>query len=117
MNVIFGKDKAELLGERYTVLALDTVRYGTDGRELELFCTVDDLSVDEMAALEDNCEKHKNLIQAYRTRDWQTASRLIVELRGLWSGELDSFYSNLATRIENLIETPPDDSWDYVITR
>lgn len=117
MNVIFGRDKAQLLGERYTVLELDTVRYGADGRELELFCSVEDLPLDELATLEEDRAKHAQLIESYRTRDWQTASLLINDLRGRWCGELDSFYSNLAARIENLIETPPDETWSPVITR
>lgn len=117
MNVIFGRDRAELLDSRYTVLELDTVCYGADRSTVELYCAVENLPIDELSSLEDSLERHRSLITAYRGRDWQTASLLINELRGCWSGELDSFYSDLSARIENLIETPPADDWDYRVTR
>jgi hypothetical protein len=34
---------------------------------------------------------------------------------GKWNGEVDSFYSNLLSRVLEYKETPPDDSWDGAI--
>lgn len=103
------------LNSKYTVLELDTIRYDLDKDPLPAYCVLDNVSFMEMTTLESLKNLHANLISNYKKKDWNFCEQAIEQLSGKWNGEMDSFYAELSTRIQNFKQTDPGDDWDGVI--
>lgn len=117
MNIIFGKEQAESLQDKYTVLELDCFQFGQDGPILSAYCTVERIPLEELPALEKTKIQHDHLIINYRGRAWQDCLIAIDQLRGKWSGELDSFYDELKSRLDQYVTNEPDPNWTPVIIK
>jgi hypothetical protein len=115
MHIIFGKNTD--LDEKYTLLELDTIRIGKDGPELTAYCVLENIPLEEMPAVEMFKAFHTKLLQEYKKQNWNTCENLIAQLRGKWGGEADSFYSELAVRINNLKTQTLDDGWTGIIEK
>ena len=115
MNIIFGDNIAELAREKYTVLELDT--FLVDGQTATAYAIVEKIPLLEMTNLPHYQDLHRNLMQEYQKRNWKYCEHAIDHLRGRWSTELDSFYSELQQRIQNLKTQSLDDSWTGAIPR
>lgn len=117
MNLIFGAENAHALKEKYTILELDTIRIGTDGKEVTVFCAVETIPFAEMAKLESMKSLHQNLIVEYRKQNWNYCIQAMEHLRGFWNHEVDTFYDSLASRINEYIANAPDKDWDGIIIK
>ncbi len=117
MNIIFGKEQAEVLQGKYTVLELDTFQFGSTGPKVTAYCTVENIPLDEIADIVENTNLHCALLESYQTRNWQKSLQLIDQLIGLWGKELDSFYLELQDRIKNLLDQDPGTNWNSVIVK
>lgn len=97
MDIIFSREAAENLKERYTVLELET--FQVNEKTLETFCIVPaEKIINEMSQLPDNVNLHEQLIQAIKKQEKQTVIDLAEVLRGKFGGELDSFYDIVRER-------------------
>jgi len=117
MNIIFGDNVAELAREKYTVLELDTFLIEDQDQTATAYAIVEKIPLLEMTNLPHYQDLHENLMQEYRKRNWKYCEDAIGHLRGRWSTELDSFYSELQQRIQNLKTQSLDDSWTGAIPR
>jgi hypothetical protein len=116
MHIIFGKEKAEQLSTRYTVLELDTFKL-TNGTTVTSYCAVETLPIDEIINLNVFATQHEHLLINYRGRAWVDCQTGIAELKGKWRGELDSFYTDLAARVHAHMANPPPADWTAVIEK
>jgi hypothetical protein len=117
MHIIFGKEQADGLSDKYTVLELDTFQFGTDGPVVTAYCTVETIPFEELAMLSATQAQHEHLLINYRGRAWQDCLIGIQELTGKWAGELDTFYLDLKTRVEKLKTQNLGNSWSPVILK
>lgn len=117
MHIIFGKDEAVQLENKYTVLELDLIQFGQDGPVAPAYCVIENISILDLPRVESMKALHENLILNYRSRDWKYCLDAMEHLQGFWGGELDSFYQNLRDRITLLVDTPPSASWEPVIQK
>lgn len=117
MHIIFGKENAELASKKYTVLELDTFRFGTDGPEITAYCTVENIPLDEFSNLVETIAQHQHLLINYRGRAWNDCLIGIDQLMGKWRGELDTFYDDLRTRVQNNMSNSPGANWSPVIQK
>lgn len=117
MNIIFGKEQAELLSNTHTVLELDTFQFGIDGPIIPAYCVIETIHFKDMPTLVETRTKHQELITAYQTRQWQTALELLNTLIGAWNGEIDSFYQEINNRVQNFQSNEPDSSWTHIIIK
>ena len=115
MNIIFGDNVAELAREKYTVLELDT--FLVDDQTATAYAIVEKIPLLEMTTLPHYQDLHENLMQEYQKRNWKYCEDAIGHLQGRWGTELDSFYSELHQRIQNLKTQSLDDSWTGAIPR
>jgi hypothetical protein len=115
MNIIF-KTNAPTIDEKYIVLDLDTFRL-PDGSLHTACCVVENIPVAELSLTQSLKELHTNLIDNYGQRNWNYCEQAIEHLMGKWGGEVDSFYQELNTRIQQLKPQNLDDSWSPVITK
>ena len=117
MNIIFGTQQADRLRERFTVLELDTFSFGINGPEITAYCVIEGIPMDKLPLVESWQRLHKALIKNYQQRNWIYCNTLIEQLIGAWNLEMDSFYNDINTRINRLIEENPGDEWTPVIDR
>ena len=100
MQLIFGRDNAEQLKERYTVLELETVE--KDGTSLEVFCLIpgEKIGIPDLPQLENWKQLHTDFLHGYHTQQYEYCRQCIEHLMGKFGGEVDSFYSIILERIE-----------------
>jgi hypothetical protein len=116
MYIIFGNEEIETIRQKYTVLELDTIQISdTDPRTA--YCVLQSVPFDDLPNLEHLKTLHENLITNYGQREWELCRSAIEELKGCWGEELDSFYTELDSRINNFQTQDPGPNWTPVIQK
>ena len=117
MHIIFGNEQVKDLEEKYTVLELDTFRFMPAGTIAKAYAVVEIIPLDDLPLLSKQKDLHHNLMENYRRRDWNFCEQAIENLAGKFGGELDSFYAELQSRINNYKDNDPGQNWDYAIEK
>jgi hypothetical protein len=115
MHIIFGKDNAVELENKYTILELDLIMIGQDGPVVPAYCIIENMSILDLPKVESMKQLHENLIANYRSKEWKYCQDALEHLQGFWGGEVDSFYADISARIESNIKNPPSKDWTPVI--
>jgi hypothetical protein len=115
MNIIF-KENLPVSDQKYTVLELDTFGF-PDGSQHTACCIIENIPIVDLPQVESLKELHANLIKNYKAKDWNYCEQALEQLAGKWSGELDSFYSELQARIDRFKTLDLDDTWTPVILK
>jgi len=99
MQIIFGRENAEKLREKYTVLDLETVE--KDGHSLEVFCLIpgDKIGLGDLPQLESWVKLHHDFLNGYSKQEYDYCLQCIEHLRGKFGGEVDTFYDEILRRI------------------
>jgi hypothetical protein len=117
MNIIFGKEQADSMLEKYTVLELDIFQIGNTSDTVTAYCAVENIPIDQLLQVPELKIKHANMIDYYRTRQWTACQSELDQLIGQWNGELDSFYQEVSARIDQFVAQDPDLTWSPVIVK
>ena len=112
MNIIFGRENAEQIDDRYVVLQLDTVLVGD--QPVTAFCLVEKVSLQDLSNLGNLRDLHQKLMKNYLLQNWSFCGQALEHLIGKWNGELDSFYTELSQRIAHLESQDLDPDWDGI---
>lgn len=115
MNIIFGREQAEAMKEKYTILELDTFKIG--GQIVTAFCAVDTIPIMEMPKVESMKNLHENLLIEYRKKNWNYCEQALEHLVGCWNHEVDTFYDSIRQRVADYSEHDPGDDWNGVIIK
>jgi len=115
MNIIF-KENTESIQKKYTVLDLDTFVM-PDGSTHTACCVVENIPIMELSQTPGLKQLHADLVRNYGQKNWGFCEQAIVHLMGKWGGELDTFYVDLKTRVEQFKTQDLDDSWSPVIPK
>lgn len=110
MNIIFG-DHVEKVRDRFTVLELDSFIIDNNNTVVTAWCVLESIPVTEMPLVAPLVKMHQDLIAQYRAQNWSFCKRALEQLRGRWNGEVDSFYGDLESRVDQYIQNPPDPEW------
>jgi hypothetical protein len=108
MDIIFGRENAERLREKYTVLDLETVE--KDGVSLEVFCLIpaDKIGLTDLPQLDAWIKLHNDFLNGYHTQQWNYCRQCIEHLTGKFGGEVDTFYDEILRRINEIESVKPD---------
>lgn len=117
MLVVFGKETAERLKDRMTVLELDTFMQDGLNEPVTAYAVieVEDIPLQELPQLENMTLLHNTMWTEYKARRFSFCEQAMEHLRGKWKGTLDSFYEEFGTRINNLKQSQLDENWSGVI--
>ena len=98
MNIIFNRQIAEDLKQRYTVLELEP-QYVEDS-VLEAFCVLeaDKIPLTELPMLDHWIKLHNAFVQANKDKNGKLCNDLREHLVGKFGGELDEFYEIVCSR-------------------
>jgi hypothetical protein len=117
MLVVFGKENADKLKDRMTLLELDT--FMQDGLESPVTAyavlQVEDIPLQELPQLENMTTLHNTMWTEYRARRFSFCEQAMEHLRGKWKGTLDSFYDEFSQRIKTLENSSLDENWTGII--
>lgn len=113
MQIIFG-DHVHLVKERFTVLELDTFQPTNGADAVTAWCVLENMPVEEIEITSHLVKLHQDLIEQFGKQNWNFCLAAIAKLRTRWGGEVDSFYNDLETRIQQLQHNPPDTAWTPV---
>lgn len=107
MQIIFGRENAEALREKYTILDLETVE--REGHLIEVFCLIpaDKLTLSELPQLENWVKLHNDFLHGYQTKQYDYCRQCIEHLMGKFGGEVDTFYDEILRRINLAEEKDP----------
>ena len=99
MQLIFGRENADKLRDKYTILDLETVV--KEGQSVEVFCLIpgDKISIGDLPQLEQWTKLHADFINGYQKKEYSYCLQCIEHLMGKFGGEVDSFYEEIAKRI------------------
>jgi hypothetical protein len=114
MHIIFG-DAINEIPNSFTILQLDTFKL--DNKKVTAYCVVEKIPLSEFIMISANKELHENLINYYQKQQWNYCEQAIAALTGKWNGELDTFYIDLLTRINQLKHNELDANWDGSIEK
>ena len=117
MNIILGIENTQQIKDCYTLLELDTIRFLNENSPVVAYCVIEQLPISEMYAVEQFRDLHQNLIRNYRLANWSYCKDALGHLRGRWAGELDSFYDDLATRVDHHQTHGVESDWDGIVDR
>jgi hypothetical protein len=99
MDIIFNRQVAEELSEKYIVLELEEHQVGDD--TLETFCVIGPEKVFNDIAMLDHWKKlHNTFVQANKEKNAKLCYDLRTYLKGKWGGELDEFYDIVCGRFD-----------------
>ena len=104
MDIIFGRENAEKLREKYTVLDLETVE--KDGVSLEVFCLIsaDNIGLTDLPQLDSWVKLHNDFLNGYHTQQYDYCRQCIEHLTGKFGGEVDTFYEEILKRIDDVAQ-------------
>ncbi len=113
MHIIFG-DAVKEIPDSFTVLELDTFQLD-EQKTATAYCVVEKIPLNEFTVLDAHKQLHADLIKYYREQRWSFCEQAIEALVGKWNGELDTFYTDLLLRINQLKSQDLDKNWQGVI--
>ena len=116
MNIIFG-DAVNQIPDSYIVLELDTVKVMPQDKKIKTYCVIETVPMEEFMNLDKQKDFHAKLLTDYRQKNWDNCKTLISVLKGRWAGELDTFYDEIESRIDDLNSNPPAEDWDGTLVR
>lgn len=105
MEIIFGRENATKLREKYTILDLETV--DKDGTSIEVFCLIpgDKIGLADFPTLAQWTKLHEDFLAGYAKKEYDYCRQCIEHLTGKFGGEVDTFYEEILRRI-NEIDPP-----------
>ena len=108
MNIIFGRENAEKLREKYTILDLE--KLVVEGKEVEVFCLIpaEKIALPDLPQLEQWTKLHNDFLHGYHTQQWNYCRQCIEHLTGKFGGEVHTFYEEILKRIEVAEEVKSD---------
>lgn len=117
MNIILGRENAAMVGEKYTVLELDTLNIDPDQEPVTAYCLIETTNINDLVLLETLKQQHDQMMSDYKTRQWHQCQQAVESLRGCWSGQMDSFYDEMTARLSRFIESDPGQEWSPVLDK
>ena len=99
MQIILGEEAATELRKRHTVLELET--FAIKGQQVKAYCVVspEAIVMSDMPDLDRLCRIHQAFVDAYNSNRYDSALDAVQHIKGRFSGELDTFYSEICERM------------------
>lgn len=99
MNIIFGKENADIAREKNTVLEVDTVKVGNSELQCFALLTIEDIPVNELVTLNKQIDLHNFAVDKAKQGDFGRARDAISGLKGKFNKLLDGFYEHTEERM------------------
>ena len=104
MQIIFDKNVAIELRQRYIVLELDTIMQPKMTEPTTLYAVIENIDINAISNLVDIIAQHQTMVEQYKNNEWQDAAFNANALKGSWKGEIDEFYDLVISTANEMIE-------------
>mgnify|MGYP000013343039 CR=1 FL=1 len=117
MLVVFGKENADMLKDKITILELDTFVQEGLPAPVTAYAVIqmEDVPLQDISTLANMVKLHNNMWPEYRKKNFSYCEQAMEHLVGKWKGSLDSFYSEFENRIKNTDVSKLPENWDGMI--
>jgi hypothetical protein len=99
MNVIFDKEVAAELAQKYTVLPLPPITQTEDNKTVtvqpQVIIDMEKVPLQEISSLDQWVDLHKQLVENHIKKDYNFCEQAVEHLMGKFKGELDSYYKHI----------------------
>lgn len=116
MHIIFGKDNAKDLGDKYTLLPVDQFQVGDSGPVIQAYAVIENIPIMDLPLLSRMTQLHHALMENYGQKQWSECIMLIGQLRGYFGPDMDTFYDNLEQRVLDC-QTHVAEDWTPVLVK
>lgn len=117
MHIIFGDEIGQAAAEKHIVLELDTFEIKGKESPMTAYALVENVPLQDMPTLSHFHNLHTNLMIEYRKRNWKYCEDAMEHLQGKWNGHLDTFYTELHTRIQQLKTESLPNNWSGTVLK
>jgi hypothetical protein len=116
MNIIIGKDNAEAMKSKYTVLPLEDMKFKSnpDLPATTAYCLIEKIPVSEINKINEYANLHIKFYENYQKGNFTFCEQALEHLVGKWGGEIDSYYQIMSDRICKYKEQDNKD-WDPIL--
>jgi hypothetical protein len=117
MNIILGEDAYNQVKDKYITLELDTFCISDENHKSYCVLDASDIPLGEMPELalwEDN---HAKLIENWHKGNFEFCEQMIDHVMKRWGGHMNSFYTELYSRIQDIKDKELPEEWNGVIQR
>jgi adenylate cyclase len=112
--IVLGPTTAERVAEEYFTLELDCIAVKGKKEGLNIFTVFYNPPHEKLQFWKQDREQHNAMLASYRTQDWNTAKRLVNNLKGCFDGQMDHYYDLWLERIEEMRNAGLPKDWDGV---
>lgn len=115
MNVIFGWEAYHEIGDKYTRLELNTLKYPEVEEPITLFAVAgpDSMPLENIVRLKQFIPIHEALMENYKEGNWAFCTKCIGHLKGNINEFMDGFYTILLADIIKA-EIADETDWNHV---
>jgi adenylate cyclase len=114
-DILVGDATARAVEGRVALLELDRLRVKGKDEPERIHALLGDKALAADSGFQALSARHVLMLQAYRTQDWDTATKHLIACRDKASRQnlgLDGYYTLMAARIDGFRAAPPDPDWD-----
>lgn len=113
--IVLGPITAERLGDEYFTVELDCIAVKGKKEGVTIYTVFyNPTSPEKWSDWTGSREKHNQMLSAYRTQQWSSAAKMVMELQGSFDGQMDNYYELWLERIEEMQNADLPDNWDGV---
>lgn len=116
MNIVLGEENVIALKDKFIVLELDSFKDTEKNEVVTAFCVLENIPFDELYKSEESIKIHNDMMDAYKSKDWDLCADLLTNLFGSWGSEMDSFYETLLDRVNQFMVMDKDLASSMCIT-
>lgn len=117
MNIIFDTENLDQIKSNNILLELDTFYFTKLDKTTTAYCVVDNIKLTEFNTLDQHQRLHADMISAYKNKDFVLCQDLLEHLVGSFNGEIDSFYTEMQIRVQQLLVEHTPNNWNGVVVR
>ena len=111
--LVLGPETAARLDDEFFTLELDCIAVKGKKEGVNIFTAFRNPEVNVERWKQDR-EQHNAMLASYRAQDWNTAKRLVNNLKGCFDGQADHYYDLWLERIEEMRNAGLPKDWDGV---
>lgn len=113
--IVLGPVTAERLGDDYFTLALDCIAVKGKKEGVDIFTVFYNPETEEEKVQWDSTkDRHLSMLTLYKMQKWDSAVKLITDLKGSFNGQMDHYYDLWLERIEEMRNANLPADWDGV---
>ena len=118
VKIVLGPKTAEYVKDEYFVLELDKIAVKGKKEGVHIYTVLASTDVGAMAEWLMARERHIDMLNHYRSKDWDLAIKSVYELQGEFDGQMNHYYEIWLERIAEMKEKTLPKDWDgtYVAT-